>query len=101
MRIRMLTVAGFMMLAGCVQGPVASTAPVAVTKPAPESEDARIAALLARMSLERKVAQLIQPQINSFTAADNLPARRRRRLGALACAFTQCSPRREADCTAG
>jgi len=34
------------------------------------SEDARIADLLARMSLERKVAQLIQPQINSFTAED-------------------------------
>ncbi|MFN4113219.1 MAG: glycoside hydrolase family 3 N-terminal domain-containing protein [Sphingomonadaceae bacterium] len=29
-----------------------------------------IDAIVARMSLERKVAQLIQPQINSFTAAD-------------------------------
>jgi beta-glucosidase len=36
----------------------------------PQTEDARIAKLLAQMSLERKVAQLIQPQINSFTAAD-------------------------------
>ncbi len=36
----------------------------------PQTEDARIAKLLAKMSLERKVAQLIQPQINSFTAAD-------------------------------
>lgn len=34
------------------------------------NEDARVADLLARMSLERKVAQLIQPQINSFTAED-------------------------------
>lgn len=38
--------------------------------PAPQTEDARISELLAQMSLERKVAQLIQPQINSFTAAD-------------------------------
>ncbi|MFN3510977.1 MAG: glycoside hydrolase family 3 protein, partial [Tsuneonella troitsensis] len=34
------------------------------------SEDTRIAELLSRMSLERKIAQLIQPQINSFTPAD-------------------------------
>ncbi|GGD65656.1 glycoside hydrolase family 3 protein [Aurantiacibacter arachoides] len=33
-------------------------------------EDAYVAALVARMSTERKVAQLIQPQINSFTAED-------------------------------
>lgn len=33
-------------------------------------EDAHIAALLSRMSLERKVAQLIQPQINSVTPAE-------------------------------
>ena len=32
--------------------------------------DQQIADLLAAMSLERKVAQLIQPQINSFTAED-------------------------------
>lgn len=70
MRIGMLTVACLALVAGCAQGPVVSTAPVAVSQPAPQSEDARIADLLARMSLERKVAQLIQPQINSFTAAD-------------------------------
>ncbi|MEL6664391.1 MAG: glycoside hydrolase family 3 N-terminal domain-containing protein, partial [Pseudomonadota bacterium] len=34
------------------------------------SEDAIVADLVSRMSLERKVAQLIQPQINSFTAED-------------------------------
>jgi beta-glucosidase len=66
----MLTVASVMLVAGCAQGPVVSSAPVAVSQLAPQSEDARIADLLARMSLERKVAQLIQPQINSFTAAD-------------------------------
>lgn len=70
MRIGMLTVAGFMLATGCAQGSVVSTAPQAVSQSAPQSEDARIADLLARMSLERKVAQLIQPQINSFTAAD-------------------------------
>lgn len=70
MRIGMLTVACLAMVAGCTQGPAVSTRPLAVAQPAPPTEDARIADLLARMSLERKVAQLIQPQINSFTAAD-------------------------------
>lgn len=70
MRIGMLTVACLALVAGCAQGPAVSTTPVALAKPAPQSEDARIADLLARMSLERKIAQLIQPQINSFTAAD-------------------------------
>ncbi|RGP41967.1 Beta-glucosidase [Altererythrobacter insulae] len=32
--------------------------------------EAQIADIVSRMSLERKVAQLIQPQINSFTAQD-------------------------------
>ena len=53
------------LLAGC-----ATTAPLlqnAAALVAPESEEARVAALLSRMSLERKVAQLIQPQINSVT----------------------------------
>jgi beta-glucosidase len=66
----MLTVACLALATGCAQGPVASAKPASVSQPAPQSEDARIADLLARMSLERKVAQLIQPQINSFTAAD-------------------------------
>jgi beta-glucosidase len=71
MRAGLLTaIAGAALVCGCTQariegGPVASTA---VSSEA--SEDARIADLLARMSLERKVAQLIQPQINSFTAED-------------------------------
>ena len=46
----------------------AAHSPSAISSPL--SEDASIADLLARMSLERKVAQLIQPQINSFTAAE-------------------------------
>ena len=53
-------------LAGCTgQSEIASTGVVQQ-----QSEDARVADLLSRMSLERKVAQLIQPQINSFTAQD-------------------------------
>ena len=67
MRVGFLAVACAALLAGCTQANVTSTAaPQSVT----QAEDARIAGLLARMSLERKVAQLIQPQINSFTAAD-------------------------------
>ena len=54
-------------LAGCATVPVDITRETAA---ATMSEDARVADLLARMSLERKVAQLIQPQINSFTPAD-------------------------------
>lgn len=54
-------------LGGCATlpseaGPTASKAPL--------SEDEQVQDLLSRMSIERKVAQLIQPQINSFTAED-------------------------------
>ena len=45
-------------------------APVATAAASANSEDAIVADLLSRMTLERKVAQLIQPQINSFTAED-------------------------------
>ncbi|WP_255553913.1 glycoside hydrolase family 3 protein [Sphingomicrobium clamense] len=59
-------------LIGCTSanGPAAMepTAPVVVDQRA--AEDAVIADIVSRMSLERKVAQLIQPQINSFTAED-------------------------------
>ncbi len=52
-------------LAGC-----AAVAPVETVSQTSQSEDARIADLVSKMSVERKVAQLIQPQINSFTAED-------------------------------
>lgn len=52
-------------LAGC-----AATPPVETAVAVPQTEDERIAEILSRMSVERKVGQLIQPQINSFTAAD-------------------------------
>lgn len=55
------------LLAGCNAGPAPRAASAAVTPAAaadsPES-------LLARMSLERKVAQIIQPDIGSITPAD-------------------------------
>lgn len=58
-------------LAGCATVPQdAGMAGEASTQKSATSEDAVIADLVARMSLERKVAQLIQPQINSFTAED-------------------------------
>lgn len=58
-------------LAGCAT----AQAPTPASFPAPAvasqtEEGARVAELLSRMSVERKVAQLIQPQINSFTAED-------------------------------
>ncbi|MGB3166006.1 MAG: glycoside hydrolase family 3 N-terminal domain-containing protein [Alteraurantiacibacter sp.] len=56
-------------LAGCATVPVET--PSGVTASAPyNDEDAYVANLVARMSTERKVAQLIQPQINSFTPED-------------------------------
>ncbi|MEM1380981.1 MAG: glycoside hydrolase family 3 N-terminal domain-containing protein [Pseudomonadota bacterium] len=56
---------------GCAEvaeGP--ESAATASDQPVAAGEDALIADLVGRMSLERKVAQLIQPQINSFTAED-------------------------------
>lgn len=58
-------------LAGCASLPSASVAgPPSAARPAATAEDRAVADLVARMSLERKIAQLIQPQINSFTVAD-------------------------------
>ncbi len=56
-------------LAGCTV-PQSSVENLPVAQATDTSEDARIADLISRMSVERKVAQLIQPQINSFTAED-------------------------------
>ena len=70
MRAFLLATAAAIGLAGCTTVPApAASAPPAPTAPIAD-EDARIADLVARMSLERKVAQLIQPQIGSFTADD-------------------------------
>ena len=55
-------------LAGCNAVPTeVESTPVSDARSA---EDARVADLISRMSVERKVAQLIQPQINSFTPED-------------------------------
>ncbi len=90
MRIRAKLFATTILLAGTLAGcasdgaapvastpttPQAETASAATASAAPASaelrgEDAIVADLVSRMSLERKVGQLIQPQINSFTSED-------------------------------
>ena len=70
MRLSLLAVACVLGVAGCSHAPNEAGDAVALSSNTPNSEQARIADLLARMSTERKVAQLIQPQINSFTAQD-------------------------------
>ena len=57
-------------IAGCSNAPLATSGPPAIADENAQGEAARVADILSRMSLERKVAQLIQPQINSFTAED-------------------------------
>ena len=68
MKAFLMATAAAVALAGCSTLPagIESTTEAA----ARTAEDARVADLLSRMTLERKVAQLIQPQINSFTPAD-------------------------------
>lgn len=73
MRITTLGMTFALMIGGCaamVQDEVNESDPVEMITTAELSEDERVADLVSRMSLERKVAQLIQPQINSFTAED-------------------------------
>ena len=73
MRIATLGMILALIVGGCatvVQDEIETTNSTdAVTAPE-RSEDEIVADLVSRMSLERKVAQLIQPQINSFTAED-------------------------------
>jgi beta-glucosidase len=64
----MLGVGAALGLAACATVPAAQQQTVA--SPADPDPEAQIADLVSRMSVERKVAQLIQPQINSFTAED-------------------------------
>ena len=64
----MVSLASLALATGCSSyGQDVASAP-APSSAAPVADS--VEALVARMSLERKVAQLIQPQINSFTAAD-------------------------------
>ncbi len=72
MRNGLSALLGTVLMAGCASAPQA-TAPLQSASQSiagASNEEAEVAALLARMSLERKVAQLIQPQINSFTAEE-------------------------------
>ncbi len=67
------SVAGTVMalaLAGCATTPVAEPQASVETASLYGDEDAYIADLVSRMSLEHKIGQLIQPQINSFTPED-------------------------------
>ncbi|MEL1251370.1 glycoside hydrolase family 3 protein [Aurantiacibacter gilvus] len=57
-------------LAGCNAWPFGGEVTVAESAVPYEDEDAFIADLVSRMSLERKIGQLIQPQINAFTPED-------------------------------
>lgn len=58
-------------LASCATTqPVVAPLSDAVQETGQARENAVVADLIARMSLEHKIGQLIQPQINSFTAAD-------------------------------
>ncbi|MBA4164316.1 MAG: 1,4-beta-D-glucan glucohydrolase [Erythrobacter sp.] len=70
MRLRAVAIMGALGLAGCT--PVAVGDAVNVTAPPTQGakQSADLSALLARMSLEHKVAQLIQPDIGSITPAD-------------------------------
>ena len=75
MRRILVATAAAMILTGCsqTQGEMQSIAavPAAQDQEMPAvSGEAQITALLGAMSLENKIGQLIQPQINSFTAAD-------------------------------
>ena len=57
-------------LGACATVPAETTTATVAPATVADSEDAVVADIVSRMSLERKIAQLIQPQINSFTPQD-------------------------------
>lgn len=63
---RMLAIGAVVALGGCATTPPVRIEPVR----AEQSIDARAAAIVARMSLEHKVSQLVMPDIASITPAD-------------------------------
>lgn len=69
MRTIALSAFGALMLAGCSQIPINSATTAPTAQPV-EARPATAAELLARMSLEHKVAQLIMPDISTITPAD-------------------------------
>lgn len=70
MRYIALALATGLGLSACATVPSAEPAQTAPVATAQDSADAEVADLVSRMSLERKIGQLIQPQINSFTPED-------------------------------
>jgi beta-glucosidase len=69
MKALLWTTAACVALAGC-SAPQTGVESAPIAEASVSSEEARIDDLVSRMSVEHKVAQLIQPQINSFTAED-------------------------------
>nr|WP_298898563.1 glycoside hydrolase family 3 protein [uncultured Altererythrobacter sp.] len=70
MRYIALALATGLGLSACATVPLAEPAQTAPVATAQDSADAEVADIVSRMSLERKIGQLIQPQINSFTPED-------------------------------
>ncbi|MBT8432544.1 MAG: glycoside hydrolase family 3 protein, partial [Altererythrobacter sp.] len=70
MRYIALALATGLGLSACATVPSAEPAQTAPVATAQDSADAEVADIVSRMSLERKIGQLIQPQINSFTPED-------------------------------
>lgn len=70
MRYIALALATGLGLSACATVPSAVPAQTSPVASAEDLAEAEIAAIVSRMSLERKIGQLIQPQINSFTPED-------------------------------
>lgn len=70
MRYIALALASSLGLSACATVPSAVPANTSPVASAEDLAEAEVADLVSRMSLERKIGQLIQPQINSFTPQD-------------------------------
>jgi len=70
MRYIALALASSLGLSACATVPSAVPAQTSPVASAEDLAEAEVADLVSRMSLERKIGQLIQPQINSFTPQD-------------------------------
>ena len=70
MRYIALALATGLGLSACATVPSAVPAQTSTVASAEDLAEAEIADIVSRMSLERKIGQLIQPQINSFTPED-------------------------------
>nr|WP_070958808.1 glycoside hydrolase family 3 protein [Hyphomonas sp. Mor2] len=73
MRVFLAAMTAGWLVSGCatsLDSPPSDAGPTSSVTSAQNQEDQLVSDLVSRMSLERKVAQLIQPQINSFTVED-------------------------------